>query len=265
MVIHGLVLLLLCFTFGQYSDNRFWIISSTTGADPNYLSQWFILPICICVRKIFEPSVKWIIKPILIVEIVFAFYFIMQSGSRSGLVCSFAAFLICAFNKTKIFLKESPLVGLLILIGFIVLCVFIFQMIPSYTLYRFETDNGALGGRASIWKELLGILNNNVLGSFFGMGEGSTAYYTSNHIVAHNTYLDILFENGIIGLILYVFYCISAFRTSQSKDRTITIALVMNLILIFTLSSINMRPTIFAFLMASCNVLDNSEYEDTAL
>ena len=44
-VIQGVVLLILCLSFGTYQDNRFWIISSTTGADPNYLSGWFILPV----------------------------------------------------------------------------------------------------------------------------------------------------------------------------------------------------------------------------
>lgn len=259
MIIHGLVLLLLCFTFGQYSDNRFWIISSTTGADPNYLSQWFILPICICIKKVFETSIKWFVKPVLIIEIILAFYFIMQSGSRSGLICTFAALVICAIYENRTVIKEKPLFGIIIFAGFLVLFIALLQMVPSYTLYRFETDNGALGGRASIWRELIGILNKDLIGTFIGMGEGSTTYYTSSHIVAHNTYLDVLFENGLIGLFFYVSYCISILRKSFLKDRTITIALVINLILIFTLSSINMRPTIFAFFMAECNVLRDDE------
>ena len=83
--------------------------------------------------------------------------------------------------------------------------------VPQFmgALYRFKSDNGALGGRAEVWKELIGILNNNIGGTFWGMGEGSTTYYTSHRIVAHNTYLDILFENGIVGLALYLAYCIS--------------------------------------------------------
>lgn len=261
MIIHGIVLLILCFTFGQYQDNRFWIISSTTGADPNYLSQWFILPICICIRKIFKANIKWIIKPIFIIEIVLAFYFIMQSGSRSGLVCSFAALVLSALFENKDIIKRRPLIGLIILGGFIILFILILNMMPSYTLYRFESDNGALGGRAEVWKELIGILNNNIGGTFFGMGEGSTTYYTSHHIVAHNTYLDILFENGIVGLALYLAYCISILKKAIHKDGTVTIGLLLNYVLIFTLSSISMRPTIFAYFMAEFNVLDCSNDE----
>lgn len=261
MIIHGIVLLILCFAFGQYQDNRFWIISSTTGADPNYLSQWFILPICICIRKIFKTNIKWIIKSIFIIEIVLAFYFIMQSGSRSGLVCSFAALVLSALFENKDIIKRRPLIGLIILGGFIIFFILILNMMPSYTLYRFESDNGALGGRAEVWKELIGILNNNIGGTFFGMGEGSTTYYTSHHIVAHNTYLDILFENGIVGLTLYLAYCISILKKAIHKDRTVTTGLLFNYVLIFTLSSISMRPTIFAYFMAECNVLDYSNDE----
>lgn len=256
IIVQGSILLIICFLFGQYQDNRFWIISNTSGADPNYLSGWFILPTCICVKNIFKKHNKIIVKLLLIIEILLILFFVMQSGSRSGLICNVGAIVFCSIYELRIIIRKKPFVGFL---GILVLCMLlglVWQNLPDTMLYRLQTADDNLGGRGDIWKEIFIILSNNILGLLFGMGQGSITLYTSHHIVAHNTFLDILFETGIIGLTLYLVFCFTALRKAFSKGGAITIALLFNFVLIFTLSSIYMRPLILMFFMADCNIYE---------
>lgn len=256
IIIQGIVVLILCFLFGEYQDERFWILSRTTGADPNYLSGWFILPICICVKYFFQQYISIPIKFALMIEVFLALYFVMQSGSRSGVICNLGAMLFSLYYELRNIIKKNPIIGGIGILASIILVVAICLMLPETMLYRFRMADSNLGGRGAIWEELWRILNNNVAGFLFGMGQGSVTLYTTHRIVAHNTFLDILFETGIIGLAFYCVFCFLALRNAIAKSWIIGIALIANYILIFTLSSIYMRPLILMFFVAACNVCE---------
>lgn len=80
------------------------------------------------------------------------------------------------------------------------------KMVPTNTLYRFTraSDAGSLGGRTRIWGNLMHALFSHPLGLICGMGQGAAPSYSGVNRMAHNTFMDILFENGVIGLLLYL-------------------------------------------------------------
>lgn len=254
IILQGIILLGMCFIYGKYQDSRFWIISESTGADPNYLSGWFILPTCICIKCLFRERWPIFIRGILLTEVVLALYFIMQSGSRSGLICNFGAIILCVCYELRSTIKKKPAIGLVAVLLSLYLLYTTLQMMPETMLYRLAVSDSNLGGRGEIWKELCTVLMSNMPGFLFGMGQGSVTYYTSYQIVAHNTFLDVLFETGLIGLLLYCWFCASAFRRAVSKSWIISIALFSNYVLIFTLSSIYMRPLIFMLFYADYQI-----------
>lgn len=259
-IIQGAVLLILCFTFGTYQDNRFWIISSTTGADPNYLSGWFILPVAMS-NEFFLRKNNIIVRVLLLVEMVLSFYFVTQSGSRSGLLC--IAFVVLAYTTwtLRFEIRKKPLYGIIGIVGFVFLLSVAVKMIPANTLYRFSkaSDAGSLGGRTKIWGNLMHALFSHPLGLICGMGQGSAPFYSEVNRVAHNTFMDIFFENGIIGLLFYLYFFIVALKKAFKKDIAMGIALIATGILIFTLSSTYMRFLIFMLFMADCHVYQEEQ------
>lgn len=253
-VLQGVVLLILCFLFGEYQDNRFWIISSTTGADPNYLSGWFILPIALTTQYLLKKK-NIVLRIFFFVEIALSLYFIAESGSRSGLLCNAFVMVCTAVYLLRNEIRKKPIYGVGGLVAFVVACYWGLQMIPAYTLYRFigASDAGSLGGRTNIWSNLITALLDNPAGLLFGMGQGSAPLYSGFDRVAHNTFLDILFENGLLGLGLYLYFYISFLKKALTNDFTVGISMVAVSILIFTLSSTYMRFLIFMLFMSACS------------
>ncbi len=259
-VIQGVVLLILCFTFGTYQDNRFWIISSTTGADPNYLSGWFILPVAMVSEFLLRKN-NIFIKALLLVEMVLSFYFVAQSGSRSGLLCIAFVVLVYTTWMLRSEIRRKPLYGIVGIVGFVFLLSVAVKMIPANTLYRFTgaSDAGSLGGRTRIWGNLMNALFSHPLGLICGMGQGAAPSYSGFDRVAHNTFMDILFENGMIGLLFYLYFFIVALKRAFKKDIAMGIALVATGVLIFTLSSTYMRFLIFILFMADCHIYQEEQ------
>ncbi len=258
-IMQGALLIVLCFMFGTYQDNRFWIISSTTGADPNYLSGWFILPVAMANEYLIKRK-NVLLRVFLIIEIGLSFYFVAQSGSRSGLLCIAFTVVVYTVWTLRSEIKKKPLYGIIAIIIFIFLISIAIKMIPTNTLYRFtkNSDAGNLGGRTKIWGNLMSTLSKYPLGAIFGMGQGSAPFYSGFDRVAHNTFMDILFENGVVGLSFYLFFCGIATKNAFRKDTAIGIATIAIAILIFTLSSTYMRFVIFMLFMADCHL-----YEET--
>ena len=93
------------------------------------------------------------------------------------------------------------------------------SLILYYTFYAFENEfflsldqdgieSGSKGvfGRLYIWVQLIDEISNNL---FFGLGSNISSEYfysdqISRNLSSHNTYLDILFRGGIIGLIVFL-------------------------------------------------------------
>lgn len=258
-VLQGYLLLVHCFAFGTYQDNRFWIISSTTGADPNYLSGWFILPVALSTFYLIEKK-NLVLKLLFFFEIALSLYFIAESGSRSGLLCNVFTIMAIAVYLLVNEIKERPIYGIAGVLIFIAACCIGLRMIPSYTLYRFigASDAGSLGGRTRLWNNLITALLNNPIGLVFGMGQGTAPLYSGVNRVAHNTFLDILFENGLVGLGFYLYFFMISLKHAFKKGVVIGISMVSISILIFTLSSTYMRFLIFMLFMAACRI-ENEE------
>lgn len=102
-------------------------------------------------------------------------------------------------------------------------------------------------------------LFSHPLGLICGMGQGAAPSYSGFDRVAHNTFMDILFENGMIGLLFYLYFFIVALKRAFKKDIAMGIALVATGVLIFTLSSTYMRFLIFILFMADCHIYQEEQ------
>ncbi|HVE56115.1 MAG TPA: O-antigen ligase family protein [Pyrinomonadaceae bacterium] len=155
---------------------------------------------------------------------------LLLSGSRGGLVAVLAevVFILILTNKSqgsgKLFIK----IGLaVLLIGVIIGGAIMIGGESSLTRFA-ETavSNDISTNRTHIWGITLQVIKNNLP---FGAGIGAfaaayTPYDTMNGIErveqAHNDYLQILADAGIVGLLLAGFFIYQLFRTGLQNVKT---------------------------------------------
>lgn len=68
--------------------------------------------------------------------------------------------------------------------------------------------------RTDIYSEVLRIFSgSNILNQLFGHGQNATVMYTYSGLSAHNDYIEMLFDYGIVGLMLFMSFLINLYKT----------------------------------------------------
>lgn len=131
-----------------------------------------------------------------------ALFAIVLSGSRTALFTTIPA-IIYILSTIQRFRPFSRLVIFFILIGSLIILQ---QFIPQSVIERFATTatsiiTGDLGGRVSLWQASGSIFLESPL---IGIGSGALSSPIELSTVAHNTYLSILTELGLVGFLFYL-------------------------------------------------------------
>jgi O-antigen ligase len=147
-----------------------------------------------------------------------ALFAILLTGTRMALIAVVPAtiFIVGTFHRVKPAVRFT---SFFVIIGAM---FWLAPLIPRTTLERLATtfsslETGDLGGRVEIWRQSIAYWFQNPI---IGIGSGALDSPFVLNTVAHNTFLSVLTEVGIIGLI--IFFCIllvtlySALR--QRKD-----------------------------------------------
>lgn len=187
---------------GYGHTERATITLQDESINPNFLSFNLLIPMSICIQMMLA-STKKAHKAFFLCIFLFILYVIILTGSRKSLV---GAAVIISFYITHI--KNNKLTFVTIaLTGFIVLL----SIAPDFVVERIGgslEDRGA--GRLDIW--LVGIkalerywLLGAGFGNFpmaFNEFTNRSAYFVGLLRAAHNLYLQVLVETGVIGLLL---------------------------------------------------------------
>jgi O-antigen ligase len=154
----------------------------------------------------------------LFLVILLADFLAFSRGGYFGLVTGLLFFLIFIIWNKKIDLRKifSALALMLILL------VFIFKSpVGNRFLTSFNTQEGSNAGRLETWKEAVNIIENNPLG--IGLGNYSLERKTTagyrEPIYAHNLYLDIAAETGIINTLIWMALVIFAIISFIKKSK----------------------------------------------
>lgn len=198
-------------TFGsslQYSSGDF---------DPNYLGVilGMSLPVFYFLYRSCKNRLFIIIIPLIIIGIFF-------TGSRTAVICAFVGLLYPFYHsqlKSKSNNQEKVLwisvAGFLIAIVFFGYLEEIIAFIPPVerisSLWTGDSSVLSLGGRLTIWEDgWQGFWDSPLIGN--GSGTFRSAYSTVTiNQVAHNTFLSVVVETGLIGLIIFCLAYFSAF------------------------------------------------------
>jgi O-antigen ligase len=219
--------LLMAYVFGAYvaAFQTILVYRTTAGAlrrfaagevDPNDLAMNLVLalPIAWYLGMTYrQPLLRWACRAYLPVGLVA----IGLTGSRGGMVATIVALLIVPLTMTK--LTPARLAAAIVILG--VSGALAVAYVPEKLVQRFattgtEVQEGSLHGRVDIWKAgikafaqrpLMGYGTANFKAAVRPWGEGQ---------VAHNSYLSVLVEEGLVGFLLYATMFIAVFMARRN-------------------------------------------------
>lgn len=251
------IFIAVCFQYGKYAGSRLFLDSGLSGADPNYLSGWFIIPLCFAVEYLFSSSTKIWQMMLLIAQIALSFYFIMQSASQSGLITNTLAVILSACYTLKRDYQKHTLRAIVLVAVFAAGVIIAVNYMPSYLLYRLNKRDMTFTGRTKWWTEATILLLTNPLGLIFGFGTSSVRLYISSGLVTHNTFLDIFFNQGAIGEFLLLSFMISNLKKIKRSRIYVTAAALSMSVLVFTLSALYTRFLMLMFFLIGADLYDS--------
>ncbi len=154
-------------------------------------------------------------------------YYALIGMKRGALVCGVISTIWFLFNSIKAEKKSSRTI-LMLLLAFLVVFVFIFSVdnllaSSDYFINRVEESlAGDSSNRSELYVMLLDHLTNesNVVRFLFGNGANATLNIAYNY--AHNDWLEIAINNGIVVVLIYLVYWIRMFKSiKNTKDNTL--------------------------------------------
>lgn len=214
-----------------------------------FLAFW--IPICICVYLTSQGKQKVFVGLGTIVTIGM----LVLSGSRGAMLGSLAGAIVSVVYLRR-YLRGKVIVrgifaGLLVSVAIVLVVSVQFTEVVESRIERTTAGDASTvtAGRVDIWSKALQTMAKNPQSFIFGNG-----WRTFDPIIgrgAHNMYLNMLFELGVIGLILYLillYKLLKLFRISVNQAsgaaRTYIIGVIFSFfaIIISTSSSELYRP-----------------------
>ena len=195
---------------------------------------------------------------------------ILMTGSRGGLIANLAAFFISfgaalkQANKKIVWLAIAAFLVVLVLINIDT----VLALLPASVAQRFvgvSLSDGTGLERTQAWENVFdAFVSSDILRQFFGHGYDSTMEVTFNGLVAHNTYIEVLYTFGFIGsLIFFIVVFLSVFRAWRACRYVEVFALIGFCVLLFSLSAYSFKPFWAVVALALMNTDDGSSVESS--
>ncbi len=150
-----------------------------------------------------QPFLRWACRAYLPVAVVA----IGLTGSRGGMLATTVALLIVPLSMTTLSPgRLATAIAMLGLAGALAVAYTPETLIERLATTRTELEGGRVGGRGKLWKAGLAVFPENPV---FGYGTGSYKSAITPRLgpaaqVAHNSYISVLVEQGIVGFALYM-------------------------------------------------------------
>ena len=188
-----------------YGDRNTMIIFGTTS-DPNYFSGFFLLPMAVALKKLRDNKIYTIICAALL---ALGAYMVFTSGSRGGLLGLAVMIMSYVFINAKG--TKQRIIGICTAIGMaVILWTVVIPILPEDVSSRFSIQKIIKShgtGRGDIWLSMLNTIKHSLWELMYG--RGIFAYHEMMidgklmHVVAHNQFIQSLYNQGIPGIYQY--------------------------------------------------------------
>jgi O-antigen ligase len=184
------------------------------GVDPNDLSMTMSLgvPMAWYLSNTYrKPLLRWICRGYLPAGVLA----IGMTGSRGGLLASIVALAIVPLSMTRLSPGRLGItIAMLFLSGGLAVAYVPEKIVERLATTSTEVEDLRLGGRFKLWKAGIRALPEH---PFLGFGTAGFIRAVSPQLgsasqVAHNSFISVLVEQGLIGLILYLLMFAAAYR-----------------------------------------------------
>lgn len=257
------ILILITLFSGGTSFDRTTLMLFGQVSDPNYFVGFFIFPICVIMKKIIHSKYRFLYLLLGLLSL----YCIFLSGSRGGLIAvmvTIGAFAVIYPPKAK----HKFFVLLAGCIFFVFAWYVIVPILPENIVERLSIDNvietrGT--GRLYIWKSMLTEIKNSPKDLLLGHGFHTihkTFYKGTWHSsVAHNHIIQVLFDQGIVGLVSFIILTVGTFFHCINKRKTVSVAIIGMMALSISLSFNQTTRTFWNLIAyAAFNFCENEYY-----
>jgi O-antigen ligase len=150
-----------------------------------------------------QPILRWACRLYLPAAVVT----IGLTGSRGGMLATTVALLIVPLSMTRLSPRRlGTAIVMLGAAGALAIAYTPETVIERLATTRAEVEGGRIGGRGKLWKAGLAVFPEHPV---FGFGTGHFKTAITPKLgpasqVAHNSYLSVLVEQGIVGFVLYM-------------------------------------------------------------
>jgi O-antigen ligase len=245
-------------TFSTNTGSSFRI--AATGFNPNWLAITLATGIPIAWYLVYSDTSKYLrwINLISIPLIVFA---IILTASRGGFVAMLVGLAVIPLT---LFYLERRIQRVVIISGIVIIMTLIFYLPQIYPRIEQNIDRlmgtqtaiteGSLNYREVIWRAGWQVFKQHPI---TGVGARGFSETVSGHLVsgrnfaAHNAYLSVLVDTGIIGLILFLSmltFAIAHNLSLSAPDRSVFIILVLTITVGMIPANMEANKTIWCIL-----------------
>ena len=157
------------------------------------------------------------------------------TGSRGGMLATIVALLIVPLTMTKLSVgRLVTTIALVVISGSLAVAYVPETVIERLATTRSEVQEGRLGGRLKLWVAgSKAFARRPMLGyGTSGFRNAIAPYLPTRPQVAHNSYLSVLVEQGIVGFVLYSLMFFAVFRAVlglPTLDRRFSLILLATL------------------------------------
>lgn len=216
-----------------------------SASDPNYFCGFYIFPIAVCLKHIAENKYRWLCLPLVLLGI----YCVIMSGSRGGLLAigvTLIVFVIMYARNVKTAVFQFFVLSFLALVFWIIILPYLPENIKERMSIQAVVESRGTY-RMDIWVAMLKEIKNSTWQLFFG--RGINAQYDiivagkMQTVVAHNNFIQTLYNQGIIGFLLFAGLTASAVirNIRERKYMVVGMAGMIALTMSLTLNP-NIKP-----------------------
>ena len=222
----------------ETGNDRTTLVIMGQASDPNYFVGYFIFPLVITLKELVSGK-----HPLLHLSLIaVSLYSVFLSGSRGGFlaiavtIAGFAVLYPSGFAKRFLFLAGGTT---LILILWILFAPILPESIVERMSLESVVETGG-SGRMDIWKSMLREIVDNPEKLLLGRGINTVHWLyigrSWTYAVAHNHVIQTLYNQGLIGLLSFLFLTGISFFRCVKRRKTVAIAIIGMMALSVSLS-----------------------------
>jgi O-antigen ligase len=150
-----------------------------------------------------QPLLRWVCRAYLPIGVLT----VGLTGSRGGMLATSVALLVVPLSMTRLSPGRLTTAALMLAAAGILAVAYVPEtVIERLATTQTEVQGGRFGGRGKLWKAGLAVFPEHPV---FGHGTGSYKSAITPRLgpaaqVAHNSYLSVLVEQGIVGFLFYM-------------------------------------------------------------